>query len=498
MSFSGMNEALRPSSPEAQLMATETLEHQEYQNSPHEDEEEQYEAAPRTTCKPSAVPAQMHAEGSDEEAAATSPVSAELEREKHCEAAAETLIGGAAPAEIVWTARPRDVKKAKKTKKPSRRAKEAKPTAPPRAKPMLKVSISNVERQPPIPEGVNTPRSVALCKEQGVNPCELAPYGREHFQGFGVSDEVTELRYQSYEKRRRARMAQLAPAYKEMAKASANHSVSFSAKKRKAHVDEEAPTQTAAVEQEAGQLSNPMDEEAEMQRQFEVQHQRLLEQERRKTVASGYDSNGHRRSPPRAGHSYGPSVRSAGSFKSPGRYSRGTSVGTRPTVGQPYSAAKIYSASIVENRPLTQGELMMIYEINEREARRTDTQERAFVIQENKQLMHVERELIRERHASVRVQKNAEDRRKMQVEMYKRTQSRQKEVAERRRQLEAERQVRLRNSIAEKDVRVHTVNPYASLLARQMSGFSSRRTSRSVQSQGANPSASLEQTEAAE
>ncbi|KAG5487780.1 hypothetical protein LSCM4_07458 [Leishmania orientalis] len=505
MSFPGAIETQEPSSLEAQLTAPDPLSHQMHQKSPREDEEEDpCEAVPRGTCKPSAVPAHVYVEGSDEEAAATSPVNGESEGEKLHEAAGAAPRGGAAPAELIRTARPRDVNRAKKVKKPANHAKEvkaakpAKPAAPRKTKPTLKVNIGNVDRQPPIPEGVNSPRSVALCKEQGVNPSELTPYTKEHFKGAGVSDELAELRYQSYEKRRRARMAQLLPAYKERAKADADYCVPFSAAKRKAHVDEEASAQSAAAEQATAQLSKPMDEEAEMQRQFEAQHQRLLEQERRKTMTSGYDSNGRRRSPPRSGQSYGPSVRSVGSAKSPGRYSMGTSVGARPTVGQPYSAAKIYSASIVENRPLTQGEAMMIDEINEREAHRIDTQERAFVIQENKQLMHVERELMRERHASMRVQKNAEDRRKMQMEMYRRTQSRQQEVAERRKQLEMERHTRIRNSISEKDGRIHTLDRYASLVARQMSGFSSRRTSRSIQSQGANASASLEQPEVAE
>ncbi|CAC9440413.1 conserved hypothetical protein [Leishmania infantum JPCM5] len=473
---------------------------------PKGNEEEERNETPRDPCKLTDVSTDHYAKDLDseeEEAAAASLANKEPEEDAQDEAGGDGSHVGAVPAEVAKTTRPHGLHKAKK--KHSNHAKEAKaaetvekPAAPRKKKPMYKVNIDNVERHPPVPEGVNTPRSVALCKEHGVNPSELARYDRKHFKGAGVSDEVAELRYQSYEKRRCARMAQLKPAYKESIKYDLEDAVSVSAAKNKAQAAEEALARPAAAVQAAAPPPKLLDEEAEMQRQFEAQHQRLLEQERRKTVASGYNSDGRRRSPPRAGHFYGASVRSVGSSKSPGRHSMNTSVGARPTVDQPYSAAKIYSASIVESRPLTQSEVIMIDEINEREAHRIDTQERAFVIQENKQLMHVERELIRERLACVRVQKNAEDREKMQQKMHKRNEARQNVAAERRKKLEAERQARIQDSIAEKAVRCHAANPYASLMLRQMSGFSTRRTSSSFPSQGADVSASQEQSSEAE
>lgn len=471
------------------------------------EEEEHDETRPHDPCKLTDVSTNHHAKDHDseeEEAAAASLVNKDSEEDAQDEVAEDGSQVREVSAEVNKTTRHHDLHKAKK--KHSNHAKEAakaaepveKPAVPRKKKPTYKVNIGNVERHPPVPEGVNTPRSVALCKEHSVNPSELARYDKQHFKGPGVSDEMAELRYQSYEKRRRARMAQLKPAYKEIVKADLEAPVSVSAPKRKAQAAEETPARPAAARQAAAPPPKPLDEEAVMQRQFEAQHQRLVEQERRKTVATGYDSDGHRISPPRGGYCYGASVRSVGSAKSPGRHSMNTSAGTRPTVDQPYSAAKIYSASIVESRPLTQSEVIMIDEINEREARRIDTQERAFVIQENKQLMHVERELMRERLACMRVQKNAEDREKMQLQMHKRNETRQNVAEERRERLEAERQARLENSIAEKAARSHVTNPYATLMLRQMSGFSTRRTSSSLPSQGEGVSASQAQSSEAE
>ncbi|KAK7198320.1 hypothetical protein NESM_000789900 [Novymonas esmeraldas] len=464
--------------------------------------EEDHDVAPRGTCKPSAVPANHHAEESDDEqetnAAAPVPVEEEEEEDE------QARNGGAAtpPADVAKTARPRSVSKAKasvkrasKTKstvvapKVAPAVKAAAASPPKKKKPTVKVNIANVERQPPVPEGVNTPRSIALCKKHGVPPSELAPYGKEHFKGTGVSDEVAELRYHSYEKRRRARMAQLAPAYKACAQAdSADPSPAAAASQSKAQGGDGGEG-AAAAPRAAAPAPEPVDEEAEMQKQFEAQHQRLLEQERRKT-ASGYDANGHRRSTAATRHSYGGSPRSAGSPQSPGRHSSASMSARSPLAEQPYSAAKIYSASIVENRPLTQSESVMIEEIHEREARRIDTQERAYIIQENKQLMHVERELTREVRTSSSVQKKAEDREKKQYEMYKRSQVRQQEVAERRKRLEEERQARVEDSIAEKESRIHATDPYASVASRRLSNLSTRRASAGLSPNSADAAAS--------
>ncbi|GET85609.1 hypothetical protein, conserved [Leishmania tarentolae] len=390
------------------------------------------------------------------------------DRNSDNEKTAEEAHAGAVSADVAKT-RPNDLHKTqKKSSNPMKESKAAepveKPAAPRKKKPAYKVNIRNVGRHPPVPEGVNTPRSVALCKEHGVNPSELAPYDRKHFKGAGVSDEVAELRYQSYEKRRCARMAQLAPAYKEMIKNDSERSVAASAAKRKTPAADDVSAQPCAAEQSATPPQQPLDEDTEMQRQFEAQHQRLLEQERRK-MGSGYDSDGRRRSPPRGGYAYGASGRSVGSARSPGRYSRNTSIGARTAADQPYSATKIYSASILENRPLTEREVIMIDEINEREARRIDTQERAFVMQENKELMHIERELMRERLACVRVQKTAEDREKMQQKMHERNEARQAVAAERRKKLEAEREARIQGSIAEREVHARGTSPYTPLLS---------------------------------
>ncbi|CAJ1016107.1 hypothetical protein, conserved [Leishmania lindenbergi] len=525
MSSSGIIVERGPSYPEAHSMDNEMLaQHEECEESPQDpqatkaaipycestaeeeahsqrnEEEESSEEELGGTYKPTDISADRYSKELElgKVVAAACSVNEELEEVKRLKVTGAASHAEAAPPEVAKTARPCEVSKPNKVKKSGNHAKKAKtagpPAAPRKKRLACKVSIDNVEHRPPVPEGVNTPRSVALCKEYGVKPCELAPYDKSHFTGSGVSDEVAELRYQSYEKRRCARMAQLAPAYKRKITPGSD-SVPVPDAKRQPRSAEEISTQSTATEKAAAHQWKPMDEDAAMQRQFETQHQRLLEQERCKTVTSGYDSDGHRRSShPRAGQSYGASVLSAGSARSPGRYSVGMSVSARPTVDLPYSATKIYSASIAESRPLTHSEVFMIDEINEREAHRNYTQERAFVIQENTQLMHVERELMRAQRSCVSVRKRAEERRKMQEEMRKRTLARQKEAAERRERLVMERQMRVKENIAEKESRIHATNPYIAFMSRQMSSFSTRRNSSNSPLQGASTSNSQEQS----
>ncbi|KAG5511609.1 hypothetical protein JKF63_07205 [Porcisia hertigi] len=437
-------------------------------------DEEYRDQKHRGMCEPSAVPLGNYSDEAEDD-------------EEECRPAEAALYTGEGPAELVETARHRDVDKPTNTKQSSAAQEKRNPeerkaevvekrVAPRKKKPVCKVSIGNVERQPPIREGVNTPRSVALCEEYGVNPSELAHYDREHFKGTGVSNEVVELRYKSFEKRRRAQMLRLKPVYK--ARFGADHSgpTPVSVANCQAQAGNEGAALPAAVERAAARPSKSMDEEVKMQRQFEAQQQRLLEQERRKTAMSGYESDGHHRSPQHARQFYATSGRSfashrspgrsIASLRSPGRFSRCTSIGSRPTLDQPYSAAKIYSASISESRALTPSETFMIEEINEREARRIDTQERAAIIQENRDLMHVERELARERQAAERVQKKAEEQLEMQREMQKRIQERQNEVAERRKRLEAERLARIKDTVAEKESGNHSPDPYSLLLLR--------------------------------
>ena len=156
---------------------------------------------------------------------------------------------------------------------------------------------------------------------------------------------------------------------------------------------------------------------------------------------------------------------------------------------QPYSALKIYSHSISEERPLTQSEAVMIEDINEREARRLDTQERAVIIQENKQLMFVERELEKQRRASASVQAKAHERERLQQEHFKHSNDRYNEALARRQYLEEERQARLQESIAEKEGQVHANDPYASLLSRR------RQSASMIRRASSNASARPEQHE---
>ncbi|CCW66642.1 unnamed protein product [Phytomonas sp. Hart1] len=87
-------------------------------------------------------------------------------------------------------------------------------------KPTVRVSILNVETVSAIPEGVNTPRSVAICQKHKFNPIELIPRKLSTFVEPGVPDELAHTRYQSYEKRRQAHMAVVLPERQEMTKLS--------------------------------------------------------------------------------------------------------------------------------------------------------------------------------------------------------------------------------------------------------------------------------------
>jgi hypothetical protein len=467
------------------------------------EEEVEAEAAPtRQTCKPSAVaPRHTHkeaeeAESDDEEECHEAVLAAAVAHDGHAVAPP--------PPQPIKTARPHDAKpkKAKKTKAAKKEAESSPATAaakaaaavPKKKKPTHRVNLANVEKQPPVPEGVNTPRSIAVCEKHGVNPAELAPYPKEHFQGVGVAEEVAELRYHSYEKRRQARMAQLMPAYRKAARHSASRSQEKGAGAAAATAaDAEKPEEAADGEEAQRPTTQPTDEEEQMRRQFEAQHQRLLEQERRKASHGGYSNDGYRRASARPSYPRGTSPRAgaAGSL-SPGRYSVSTAGAGRPTVDQPYSAVKIYSHSITEERPLTQSEAVMIDDINEREARRLDTQERAIIIQENKQLLFVERELEKQRRATANVQAKANERERRQQEHFKHSKDRYYEAYARRQRLEEERQAKLQESIAEKEGQVHANDPYASLLSRRrQSGSLTRRTSSNSNKQAA-PAAAVE------
>ncbi|KPA73167.1 hypothetical protein ABB37_10069 [Leptomonas pyrrhocoris] len=445
------------------------------------------EVAPsRPTSKPSAVTAERRgeaeAESDDDDARSTSPTDEEEGAAAHD--GLEEAATAPPPPRPMKTARPRDAKakNSAKTEKAKRAKKEAEtapgaaaaaatatPAAPKKKKPTHRVNLANVEKQPPVAEGVNTPRSIAVCEKHGVNPAELAHYPKEHFKGAGVEDEVVELRYHSYEKRRKARMAELMPDYRAAVKHSTPRPLTPAE-----DVDANAPAAAQAEEEKEETqrtTTGPMDDEEKMRRQFEAQHQRLLEQERRKANggSGGYDFDGYRRGS--AGASYPRGT-------SPSRRSVSTAGLGRLTVDQPYSAVKIYSQSIAEERPLTQNEAVMIEEINEREAHRLDTQERAVIIRENKELIHVERELEKERRTTANVRAKAQERERIQYELFKHTNDRYQEAFARRQNLEEQRQAKLMESIAEKDGHAHSNGRYASLISRsRQSGSLTRRRS---------------------
>ncbi|KPI84654.1 hypothetical protein ABL78_6295 [Leptomonas seymouri] len=377
----------------------------------------------------------------------------------------------AAPPLSHLNAMPQFDAKAQKTKRARSAKKEAgvspiaaaKPAAPKKKKPVHRVNLANVEKQPPVPEGVNTPRSIAVCEQHGVNPSELAPYPKERFQGAGVANEVAELRYHSYEKRRQARMAELKPAYR----------IALQAQRaQEAEKEEEA----GEAEEEQRPTVQSTDEDDKMRRQFEAQHQRLLEQERRKASDSGgYGNDGYRRVSAHASYPRG---------TSPGRYSTSSAGLGRPTVDQPYSAVKIYSHCISEERQLTQSEAVMIENIHDREARRLDAQERAAIIQENRQLLYVEQELKKERVASANVQAKAHERKRLQQEHFLHSKDRYYEAAARRQILEVQRQAKLMESIAQKSNRTNTSEPFASLLSRHRSSSARRGSGNASAQQG--------------
>lgn len=435
-------------------------------------------APPRGTCLPSAVAGSHHAELHAAE-------NAEVSREEENYAVPDDTKSSP-PDEVEKTARPGTNHRAKCGGRGPRAKSTEKATAgllpkgvslpKKKKKTVEKINIKNVERKAPIPEGVTTPRSLELCATHGVSPNVLAPYKLDHFKGPGVSEEMAELRYSSYDKRRKAHMAVLREAYRSKSMGSSVSSHPAGVQLNTTLSKEGTPNNGASGK--AGVAKKGVEEDAKMQKQFDEQHQRLLEMEHRKSSAHGYDSDGRRLSPARSGHARGTSPRSGGGHVSPGRLSVSTSVG-RPTVGQPYSAMKIYSNCAVEDRPLTQSEAVMVENIYDREARRIDAQERASMINENKQLMYLARELEREKRSTELTRRNAEERERKQEESYLRGKSRREEVLQRRHEVEVARRTLVEESILEKEGRIHASDPYASIISRHRpSGASVQRASK--------------------
>lgn len=75
----------------------------------------------------------------------------------------------------------------------------------------VQVSLLNIDSQPPIKDGVNTPRSCNICARLNVNPKDLVFKDVEEFKGPKVTDAAAALRQRSYERKRQALLAKLIP-----------------------------------------------------------------------------------------------------------------------------------------------------------------------------------------------------------------------------------------------------------------------------------------------
>lgn len=83
------------------------------------------------------------------------------------------------------------------------------------------VSLGNLLKCAPIPEGLNSPRSLRLCDKYNINPKELVPRKVNDFTQNGVPANLAEMRFHSYRNRLYAHLAILAPEYTKLVESEA-------------------------------------------------------------------------------------------------------------------------------------------------------------------------------------------------------------------------------------------------------------------------------------
>lgn len=79
-----------------------------------------------------------------------------------------------------------------------------------------RVNLLNVHKVNAIPDGVNTPRSRALCAKYMINPKELARRTLQDFEKPGIPADLASMRFRSYQNRLHAHMAVLLPEYTQL------------------------------------------------------------------------------------------------------------------------------------------------------------------------------------------------------------------------------------------------------------------------------------------
>lgn len=440
------------------------------------------EPLPRSTAAPDAAGHHLGYPSEEEEEDVPQP--AYQARAAAAPAPAEDA-GAPPPPPAVKTARPGHASKAavadreangSKPKKAPKKAAApvaapapaAAPAATPRVrrktKPTAKVSILTVEKAAHVPEGVNTPRSVALCGEHGIPTSELRPRTMADFADTRVNAALAELRYNSYEKRRRAHMAVLLPerqAQQSPARSEAGSEAARAAAAAAAQPEPEvqrAAAKSRAAAAAAGKSpveeNAPMDAETlRMQRQFDEQHNRMMDQERRHGTAGS--PNRH--------------TSTARGLYSPGRassFGRGSPVhggdGILPT-----GAMKIQSRYKAENRSPTEGERAAIEDIVERDIYQHEIRERQAALEENRELLLIEDQLAKEKAGNDRVQRIQHDRDREQQRRFFERQKRDIIAQERRIQAAEERENKIQDEIDEKESRIHANDPYTSVLSRR-------------------------------
>lgn len=291
-------------------------------------------------------------------------------------------------------------------------------------KPVKPVSILNVVHQEPIPEGVNTPRSIQLCRRHGFNPSELASYKLVYFKGPGVSTDLAELRYKAFEKRRQERMAQVLPERQEIARR---------AKEAKAEAQAQAD---------------------------EAIHRKLETQTR-----------GHHRQASTV-HEVSPTRGT--------QYSANRSP-TRGTVGDSIAVMKIQSKCRTEGRDLDPRESAMLECIIDREMYRSEVRCRSSDLHEDIYLQQVENLLQKEIEADDRVYRLAVQRDEVRLRRYNQRTERECANEERKLAKEDERVRRIEAEIAVRESRRLSAQPdCSSTVSRQRDRSAHRATHEDV------------------
>ena len=69
------------------------------------------------------------------------------------------------------------------------------------------ISVLNFEQAEPGSE-INSPRTLEACLRAGYDPSELLPKQRKHFKEKGLTDEMIDIKFQTFERKRQGLQCQ--------------------------------------------------------------------------------------------------------------------------------------------------------------------------------------------------------------------------------------------------------------------------------------------------